>query len=439
MDEPVKQTAKQRRRAAAQRRRTHNVLLAFAFLGFLLICFVINLCVRDKEFSDTENRSLAQKPSLTWETVADGSYFSGLTTYFSDQFFARDGWISIKLWEDSLLGRKEAGGVYLGKNDYLIGQPNEADPEASENLVSAINQFAQRYPNASMQVMAVPMAASVLSDYLPNHAPVPDQLQALQELQGKFSSSIVQLDAVTPLMSHVEEEIYYKTDHHWTSLGAYYTFCANSTAMGITGSTSEYDVYTVTDSFEGTLSSKSGSHSAMDHIEIYAPKNSSVEYYVTYPDSQDKVCSIFRSDCLEVKDKYTVFFGGNHSIVEIKTTANNGKNLLLFKDSYANCFVQFLIPHYENIIMVDPRYYYDNVDSIMNNQGITDVLFLYCADTILTDTSLTDVLTAGTQNDAPLTEALTETPAVTEEIPVDGSAAEGSVVEESIIEGSVLP
>lgn len=435
MEETVKQTPKQRRRMAAQRKRTHNVILTFVFLLFLLVCFVINLFVKDKEFSDTENRSLAQKPALTWTALADGSYFSDLTTHFSDQFFARDGWISLKLWEDSLLGRKESGGVYLCDNDYLMGQPEAPDAEALKATTEAIKQFSADYPEANMYMMAVPGAALILSDYLPNNAPVYNQLPDLQALKASLGASVTFLDAETPLTAHKEEDIFYKTDHHWTSLGAYYTFNANATKMGITGSVVEYDVYTVTDSFEGTLSSKSGSHAVKDYIQIYAPRDSSVEYYVTYPDSQEKICSIYRSDCLEVKDKYTVFFGGNHSIVEIKTTANNDKNLLLFKDSYANCFVQFLIPYYENIVMIDPRYYYDSVDSIMNNYGITDVLYLYCSDTILTDTSLTDVLSAG-KNTASLVDEV-GTFGTTVDTPADDSAAEASIVEESVVEESL--
>lgn len=435
MNETPALTAKQRRRMAGQRRRTHNVLLAFVFLLFLLVCFFINLCVKDREFSDTENRSLAQKPALTWASISDGSYFSGLTTHFSDQFFARDGWISMKLWEDSLLGRKDSGGVFLCENDYLMAPPEAADQDAIAASSSAINQFAARYPDADMRIMVVPEAASILPEYLPSNAPVRDQLQDINEYLSLLDSSVTRLDAVSPLTAAKDREIYYKTDHHWTSLGAYTTFCYNSTAMGITGAVQEYDVYTVTNSFEGTLSSKSGSHAVQDHIEIYAPKNSSVEYYVTYPDSSEKVCSVYRSDCLEAKDKYTVFFGGNHSIIEIKTTANNDKNLLLFKDSYANCFVPFLLSYYESITIIDPRYYYDNVDLIMKNSGITDVLFLYCGDTILTDTSLADVLAVSATQETAVSQVATA--------PTFGSVpantTEDSSVEESILEGPLEP
>ena len=104
---------------------------------------------------------------------------------------------------------------------------------------------------------------------------------------------------------------------------------------------------------------------------------------------------MFVSSALDTKDKYTVFFGGNHPLVTLKTTANTGKVLLLFKDSYANCFVQFLIPYYDQIVMVDPRYYYDNADQLITQRAVTDVLFLYKDSTFIADTALSDTLNAG--------------------------------------------
>ena len=395
MDESQKKARLLARRQASQRRRLHNVLLAGVFLLMILLFFLINLLTPTREFSDTENRNLSQKPSFTWAALADGSYFSGLTDYYNDQFFARDGWISLKLREDSFLGRKESGGVYLCQNDYLMAKPAAPDPEALTANLDAVAQFAGEHPDISMRMMLAPTAASILPDYLPKNAPVRDQLQDLTDVKSRLDGKVQFLDVAGPLKAHAQEEIYYKTDHHWTSLGAYYAFTANTGSLGIGTPVSDYDIYTVTNGFEGTLSSKSGSHSVTDSIQIYVPKVDDLGYYVTYSDGQDKICSIYRSDCLEVKDKYTVFFGGNHPLVEIQTTANNGRSLLVFKDSYANCFMQFLLPYYEKIVMVDPRYYYDSLDTILNSYGITDVLYLFCSDTFLTDSSLADVLTAG--------------------------------------------
>lgn len=413
-------TPKQRQRLASQRRRLHNVLLAGIFLLLVLAAGIVNLCTKTKEFSEAENRSLAQMPAFSWSALQDGSFFAGLTDCYNDQFFARDGWISLKSREERLLGRQESGGVFLGTDGYLIGAPETPDEIAVANTAVAINQFAADHPEVSTRLLAVPGAAAVLSERLPNNAPVRDQMQDLEALFSQLSDQVRVIDVSAMLKRHTSEYIYYKTDHHWTSLGARYAFEAASSAMGIQPF-SNYQVFTVASGFEGTLASKSGSHRQTDYIDIYIP-NSTVEYYVVYPDSGEKTCSMYRSDCLTVKDQYTVFFGGNHPLLEIYTTANSGRSLLIFKDSYANSFIQFLTPYYDKIIMIDPRYYYDSVELVMSSYGITDVLFLYSGDTLLKDTSLTDVLSSAAAERArqQAAEPLAITPTDTAQPAVDG-------------------
>ena len=187
-------------------------------------------------------------------------------------------------------------------------------------------------------------------------------------------------------------------------------------------------ISTVSDSFEGTLSSKSGSHKTTDTVQVYIPQ-SQIRYYVTYSDSTERICSIYQSSALKNKDKYTVFFGGNHPKVEISTTADNQRVLLLFKDSYANSFVQFLLPYYQKIIMIDPRYYYDSLDAILTTENVTDVLYLYSADTFVKDTSLADVLevTGQTQESS-----LTDTETIAPQVQPEDSSLDSSV--ESTVE-----
>ena len=424
---------KVRLRRAQQRRRLHNVILAGVFLLFLLVCFIANLAVKDRDFSEAENRNLTQKPALSLTALADGSYFSGLSDYVSDQFFARDKWMSLKLKCETIMGRKDASGIFLGSDDYLLSAPETPDDDALSRTITNINQFAADHSDLSMRMMLVPDSAMILSDKLPNNAPVRDQLQDIADISSQLSGSIQVLDVASALASHASEYIYYKTDHHWTSLGAYYAFSACSGQLGIASPVTNYDIYTVSDTFEGTLSSKSGSHKTTDTVQVYIPQ-SQIRYYVTYSDSTERVCSIYQSSALDSKDKYTVFFGGNHPKVEISTTADNERVLLLFKDSYANSFVQFLLPYYQKIIMIDPRYYYDNLDTILTTENVTDVLFLYSADTFVKDTSLSDVLevTVQSQNGT-----LNTTEDASQTTPSDASTQEST--EESTSDSSETP
>ena len=137
----------------------------------------------------------------------------------------------------------------------------------------------------------------------------------------------------------------------------------------------DYDIYTVSDTFEGTLSSKSGSHKTTDTVQVYIPQ-SQIRYYVTYSDSTQRVCSIYQSSALESKDKYTVFFGGNHPKVEISTTANNQRVLLLFKDSYANSMIPYLTYNYDEIIVVDLRYMAKSTKELMQEE-FDDIFVMY--------------------------------------------------------------
>ena len=382
-----------RRRSPFQRnRRLQGNWLGNLLVGTLTASLVLGVLIKDRDFSESENRKLAGLPGLSVAALADGSWFSGLGNYVADQFPGRDGWISLNLAFNRLLGQKEANGIYLCDDDYLMQVPAQPNEAALERNLQAVNAFAKAHPDIKMSMSVIPNAVTVMADKLPANAPVRDQKADLSGI-AQTLKGVAYLDVTQALQEHSGEALFYRTDHHWTSLGAAYAFRALAPGLGIQAPEMDaYKVYTVSTSFEGTLSSKSGSHSAVDPVEIYVP-DTDIEYHETYP-GESPVCTMYKREALDQKDHYTVFFGGNYSRVDITTTADTGRNLLLFKDSYANCMIQFLYPHFDHIIMIDPRYYYDNVEMVLNSQAITDVLYLYNLDTFLGDTSLADVLGA---------------------------------------------
>ena len=384
---------KERRRRILRRRQTRLQNILTRGFVILLACFVLlNVVRKDREFSEAENRMLAQKPKFTVEAVMSGKFMSEFESYVSDQFFGRNQWISMKLLEDKILGKRESNGVYLGKNGYLMEIPDMPDWENTEKNAQAIAAFAQRHTNLPVYMCLVPNAAHVMKSRRPANAPVRDQQADIDKVMELTQNSVHRIDATSILNEHAQEPLYYRTDHHWESLGAYYTFQEIASAMAIPDPETEYNIYTVANDFEGTLASKSGDHGSLDTIEVYEPKNKAIDYIVSYVEEGTRTPSVYDSSCLKEKDKYTVFFGGNHARVDIKTTLSEKRNLLIFKDSYANSLVPFLLPYYQNIIMVDPRYFYDNVDKIVENNSITEVLFLYNVNTFLGDNSIADVL-----------------------------------------------
>lgn len=184
--------------------------------------------------------------------------------------------------------------------------------------------------------------------------------------------------------------LYYASDHHWTTRGAAVAFDAWCAAEKNKRKT-DYEVYTVNDQFYGTLANASGYYRGKkDHVDIYVPEKSQ-ELVVTYVQEQRRTATVFERDKAASANPYDVFFGGNHGLMQLDT-AQSGKRLLVIKDSYANCFLPFLIPYYKSITVVDPRYYYDDLDKLIEEQGIQEILFLYNANTFFSDDSLNEIL-----------------------------------------------
>ncbi len=368
----------------------------YVFLVFAVVIVIADLCLvfmHGKSFSDNENRMLQGFPEVSERSVFSGRMMSEAEDFVADQFFLRDEWISLKLDIDKFLGRKESNGVYLGKDGYLLEKAVTPNFDDLDKNLNAICSFAKKHEKLKMVMSVVPNAVCVCDGLLPDGAPNRDQKEDLAYIESKVSDSLNYVDVTDALKTHNSEPLYYRSDHHWTSLGAKYAFDALAAPLGIEKPIEEYDVMKVTEDFSGTMASTSGDFSVKDEIEIYVPKTpKEFGYVVEFGDIQKKSATIYNSEALSSKNKYEVFMGGNYSYVSIRTTAQSKKNLLLFKDSYANTFLQFLLPYYRNIVIIDPRYYSDDCEKLIDEREITDVLFLYNMNTFALDNSLAGVL-----------------------------------------------
>ena len=373
--------------------KKYCISLSALFICYIVFFVAVNTLGEKKTFSETENRVLQSKPTFSVEKLFEGRYISKYEKYKVDQFFNRDFWIDVKVKTDKLLLKKSSNGVYLGKDGYLLEdfeKPNEEN--VSKNL-KAISDFSNKYKEVKQYMLISPTAVSILRDKLPLAAPVEDQQKYLDEYSKKLDSNITFVDTYATLLEHNSEDLYYKSDHHWTTLGAFYSYQKLAEDMELSSKDSDdYDIELVSNSFEGALASESGYKTDLDKIKVYIPKDENDQVVVNYEEEQKKTATLYDSEKLEQKDKYQVFLGGNHPIVKIDTTSDSGKTLLIFKDSYANCFVQFLTTHFSKIILVDPRYYYEDIDELMKNEGVDEVLYLYNANTFFSDTSLAPVL-----------------------------------------------
>lgn len=370
-------------------------MIGVLFILALFIFMIVNIVVPDRKMSESENRALETRPSLSMSTVMNGDFMEQWENYQSDQFAGRSFWRSVKVFLDRLGGSRMENGVYIGKGGQLMEQIEVPDDGQSEANLSAITHFTEQYPDVRTSVMLVPDAACILSDSLPAFATVEDQRQLFGVAEQRLGNSVKWIDVVSILNNHKSDKLYYKTDHHWTTLAAFYAFREAASSLGIDGSVGDNFVsYTVSDDFNGVLASKSGvGLSEKETIDIYAVTQGDDDVVVNYVDEGRKTTSLYDSSKLETRDQYAVFLGGNSSVVDIKTVSSSQKRLLVIKDSFANCFIPFLAPYYREIVVVDPRYYSGTIDDIMDAYRITDALVLYSGNTFFTDNHISGVLT----------------------------------------------
>lgn len=361
------------------------MLLLFSLGGVM----IVNLLMPGKSFSEAENRSLEQLPKLSFRSLVSGKFTSGFEKYISDQFMARDFWIGVKSDADRAMGKKESNGVYLGKDGYLIQKFNPPADGDLENKVTAIYSLSEAAPGLRTFVMLVPTAVSVLADKLPDFAPAGGELAYLDQVKRSLQRDIRFVDVYPALHAQRERSVYYKTDHHWTTRGAFYAYQELSKRMGLTPKREEdFTIRQVTDEFYGSLYSKSGFRPIEpDSIELYMPKKGE-SFTVEYVEEGRSSDSLYAMDNLGKKDKYAVFFGGNHSLIRITTGLRDGTKLLAVKDSYANSLIPFLTAHFSEIYIVDPRYYEEDLKGLIQEHQIRDVLLLYNANTFFEDPSL---------------------------------------------------
>ena len=383
-----------RREKRKRIKRQSDKILGILFISCLFIIMILNLMTKDKKISEEENRTLTEKPRCTWDSVLGGIYMQQYESYISDQFAGRNLWRGFSAALERIGGSREENGVFLGKKKQLMEEIALPEEETLKKNIDSINGFAKRYEDMQARLLLIPDSAEILKSSLPAFASTQEQSVMLDDVRDRLSKTVQWIDGRAVMSEHADEKIYYKTDHHWTSLGAYYMYLASASELGIEEErvNTSYHRYPVTAKFNGMLASTSGfCLSEKEEIEVYVPEEE-VAVLVNYVDEQKKRTSLYDVSKLKTKDKYAVFLGGNSSVIDIKTTSESGKTLLLIKDSFANSFVPFLIPHYKEIVLVDPRYYAGTIDDIMSTYQITDTLFLYSGNTFFQDNNISGVL-----------------------------------------------
>ena len=370
-----------------------SVLFSLVVVAFLVAVFATEIIVPDKQYSETENRYLESAPVFSAASLKDGSFMDAFESWLSDQFPVRDKIVSVKTYISRSLGKTRINDVYCGENNRLFEVPSTVNESKLQSTIDAINNFSGTCNIENKYFLLAPNASYVYENELPSGLVCSNQNKQIESIFSTVGAGVNCVDVSLLLKNSAgDSQLYFRTDHHWTSYAALIAFEELARVMSVEADKVSYEKFTFSNAFSGTLASSSGIYETADILSCYVPENIQGTYYVQNYDKQEKTASVFDFTKLDTKNQYEVFFGGNFSRILIRTENLNEKNLLIFKDSYANCFIPLLIPHFENIVIIDPRYYTDNIDYVLQDTEFTHLLYLYNLNTFLEDSSLKDVL-----------------------------------------------
>ena len=357
----------------------------------IMLVFLFNILLPNIEYSELENRYLQKMPKLTVSSIKDGSFMEDFENYLNDHFIGRNMFVKIKAGIEYLLGKQENNDVYVGSDDYLIQKPAMYDEDkinANLNAIKTLNDLG-RY---KITVSVIPPAFEVMKDKLPENAYRDTILKLDNHIRRTFrGTKIKNVDTTDDLKRYNDSYLYYRTDHHTTSNGAFIIYNKLSDALGYKAlSGDDFKISDVSRSFYGTTYSKALRHVTPDIISDYKPLETA-RFKVEFPYENKESDSMYFPEHLKTKDKYSYFLDGNHALTVIKSPNKNGKSLVVFKDSYANCTVPMIANHFETVHMIDLRYYNDDIIKYLHENKIKNILFLYSSQTFMTDESISKI------------------------------------------------
>ena len=379
----------------------YPVLVVFSL--FFIGLFALDMVTPDRSYSELENTTLSQRPALTQFTAKGlNSYFTAYTKYVKDQVAGRDEWISLQsVVETTLLQKQQSGGILLGKEHMMFPRTYgllSSEERTLPKNTAALTSLCQRYPG-KVNVLLAPAASDIYKENVPANAPLLDEDGYLDQLSAAVQAAGGSfVDVRQTLAAHKSEYIYYRTDHHWTSYGAYIGYTEAGKAMKFSAYTADkFSVEHASDTFRGTLYSKTLDNSITpDTIDIYALADNepkvSVTVYKSGAQPDGTYDSMYFREFLDVKDKYSTFLGQNVPRIDINSVlpenADNG-SLLVIKDSYAHSLIPFLAKNYSHITVLDLRYINGDIKTLGVNIGdYKNVLFMYNVITFSQDTNV---------------------------------------------------
>lgn len=391
---------------------TPDKLMIGLFAVVLAAVPIVTMILPKQEMSEDENRTLAKFPTLVdknklekaenpldviksikWSYITnrDGNAFKDdFETYLCDHIVGREDWVKACNGLQRMSGKNEINGVYtIGDQEFQTFKEYDSDIVNAE--IAAINSFAARFPDKQISFMLAPTSQEIFSSKVPQYVGLISEKTFIEDTYKKLEG-VSTIDCLSFITPHSSEYIYYRTDHHWTSLGAFYAYQSAAKTLGYSAySMNSFNIETASSDFRGTLYSKTLDTSITpDSMDYYFLADGEPDVKMTSINNGtvNVYDSLYVRDFLEVKDKYSSFTGSNVPVVTIETDVDNDKALLIIKDSYAHSLVPFLSKHYSKITMLDMRYINTDISTLVDLDDYQQIMFMYNVLTFSDDTNL---------------------------------------------------
>lgn len=359
------------------KKHANNATAVLCF-GFIALIMLTTLFSNKSKESFIENRPLADFPGSGFDDLYSGETSGKLNAYYADHIAERGFWISAKAEMQSQLSESIVNGVYVSKERLLDAEISRREPDYSS--ADTIKDFCSEY-DGTAYIVIVPTSSGIYGNILPEHISVIPENQQISAFYERLGNDIRKIDAYNILKMIKDSYIYYRNDTKWTSYGAYCVYRTVIKKLGL--QPASYDKYTIehiTDRFRGNLFNRSLSKKPKsDIIDIYKYNDGAnvVSCICIDKDGNTYKGDIFDRSRLDSSDMYSVYLGNPVPVMKIKTSVKNDKKLLVIKDSYADCFIPFLLQHYSEITVITPSEMEKTLDETVNINDYGQTLFLF--------------------------------------------------------------
>ena len=366
-------------------------VLFVAFIFGLAIWFVVN---PKADYSSSEKRYLQQFPETSVDTVLSGEFSEKFETYFADHFPQRNMWVGLNSYYNLGIGLNGRNGVYNSADGYLINVPVDKENYVRKNI-RVLAEFKEKIGDVPMTVMLAPSTGYIATDKLPLiHDSYNDDTYFAETAKTLGESGVNFVDLRETFKQKYAEgvQLYYRTDHHWTTDGAYEGYVKLCEKLGVQPADKDSFAKTAYGGFYGTTYSTSGYWlTKPDSITVY-DNQENTDKNITVKISEDgkdnHYGSMFFYNHIDEDDKYPVFLDGNHALTEIQNKNAKNGTIVVIKDSFSHSLAPFLAENYSKVVLVDLRYYKQSVSDLIKKENPEQVVALYGIDNLATDTDI---------------------------------------------------